>query len=1112
MPNDFPHISDTDFPLIDTVNAYKYQNDFDYSKYDAVQMEITICSVPWDVGLIHVGNAQIGGLGNVVDFETEEVRDAWFDSLKNKYTWTTKYRAYHTDGYIEVPLPYQKCVLYNYVYVKYHNLPVEYAEGGKDKFFFFIRSCESLSQSNCKIEILRDTWQTYIYSVDIAYLMLQQGHAPMSITTADDYLANPLANNSYLLADDVNYGTTYVSRRANEIILNSGEMYACIVTSASLRRDWGVLDEFTARTPDGQSLLGGQPTMFCYAIEPERLNAFLENVKALIPQFLQTVKAVFFVKQEFVNTTESFEFTGLHEDFMLYIIEQKTNDLQLVELNKTIFGYSDEYADIAKLYTYPYAYLEISDETGNVNQVRIEETEGDISLTVTTSLAYPWINLDGRLTGIGAGGSSVTFSNVFEHSFEFSGDWFNHLRQWSIPTFAVNVEASTVYEYESLYERRQRALENDTALDKAIRSAEAAKDNADASANTSYVNSERSATASKANADASAEAAKNNAVRSATTGKTNADASALTAKENAIRSADTTKTNADNAADARKLNSDANALTAWQNAYNTANTTKTNADNSAGTAKTNADNSARTEKGNSDRTATAARDNAKAIALASKQNTNANAVTAKEIANANAQAEYDNHADTRGVNTILALNGESFANEMTEHGCNLLDYQTSWDNTQIFVQAALQDELMVATFAQNTVQSAIGNTIQGAQAGGFSGGGAIGAGVGAVGGLVATGVGAYFGSSSNAMFITNSLEQNEATAHNNLQKTNNANACSRKLTDVRNRQNKDTVDWTNQLNKDTSERSKDTADANAGRSKDTADANAQRSYDADVANADRMYTAATTNNADSETTALTNAQNAFDTAKTNNDNSCDTAKLNADNAKTTANENAQRDNITTKAANDATNRTAKENANSTCTTALANNGREFTTDVANANETNTTALANNKRTFDTAIDNAAAALETSLENNERTFVAAVENAAAAKDAADAGIQADIDQAGLKAPYQFGEFSNGDTSTTRPIGLFCNVVTQTKDAIEQAGDHFLRFGYNVNRNWKFDGFNLMKHFTYWKAADMWISGNNVPDAYLDELRFFLLGGVCVWRNPDDIGRISIYENN
>ena len=87
-----------------------------------------------------------------------------------------------------------------------------------------------------------------------------------------------------------------------------------------------------------------------------------------------------------------------------------------------------------------------------------------------------------------------------------------------------------------------------------------------------------------------------------------------------------------------------------------------------------------------------------------------------------------------------------------------------------------------------------------------------------------------------------------------------------------------------------------------------------------------------------------------------------------------------------------------------------------------------------------------------------------------------------------------------------------MVTQSDSSIAQAGDEFLRYGYMYRQYWQFDGnWNIGKHFTYWKLSDFWVQGLNVPDMYMDRLRFFLFGGVTVWRKPEEIGKVSIYEN-
>ena len=55
MSKQFPHLSDSKFPDLGTVDVYKYNNNVDYTRWDSSQMRVTLCSVPWDLGEAHVG-------------------------------------------------------------------------------------------------------------------------------------------------------------------------------------------------------------------------------------------------------------------------------------------------------------------------------------------------------------------------------------------------------------------------------------------------------------------------------------------------------------------------------------------------------------------------------------------------------------------------------------------------------------------------------------------------------------------------------------------------------------------------------------------------------------------------------------------------------------------------------------------------------------------------------------------------------------------------------------------------------------------------------------------------------------------------------------------------
>lgn len=871
----FPHISDTQFPDVEGVDAYKYKNTFDYSKYDQTQMTIGVCSVPWDVGLIHVGNAQIGGLGNVVMFDSATARDEWLDGLEDSIVTQTKYRSYHDDGWIQLDIPYESVIQYNYLWCEYTRLPVPGGEGGKDRFFFFIREAEYLAPNTSKVRVLRDSWQTWIYDIapGISSMQLERGHAPMSVTDADTYLSNPIAHTDYLLADDVTYGGAYVSRLGDGAVLNAGDLWAVIVSTGNPNGGWGSKAQDNWRTPSGSRLQDGQPSSYAIAIEPSELSIFLASCDAFVPQYLQTIQGVFFVAKSLVNVLSSFELVA---GITAHTLAQASDELDIIELNKAAFGYDSRYAGLAKLYTYPYAYLEIYDDTGDVKQVRVEETSGNLSLKVTTQLAWPWIALDGHISGIGNGASAVTFRNVNAHTFQMDGAWYDHLKRWNIPTFAVMQSAATHNDYATHFDRIQRANDADVA-------------------------------------------------------KTNEDNSALMAQENA----------------------DAAALTAYNNTLDSNDRAKKNADKNADTSHTIAYRDADTAYNRFGQERLLARDHMHLLT----------------------EGEY--HPGYFGYIGAAAWE-------------NITKIGDDWDSDHLLsfqvTEASIHQTSMSSTL--NGVGSAASTAIGGATAGLVAGPG--GAGIGAVTGLVGSAISLATATASIPLAITTDEAIHKAQVKAGTDK------------------NQHAIDYAQAMYK------------------------LQRNLEIDKYNADQAYLPG----------IATAAQTAL--------------HQNADDSQTNT----------------------KEIARDT-----------KTTDDANALNTYNTSITNDQNTYDTTTANA--------QNTRNNVTTAIQNS--------------VNQAALDTPNVYGVYGNGDTSETRPMGVWCNVVTQAADAIAQAGDYFLRFGYAVNRNWQFTGFNLMPKFTYWKCSDVWALPSGVPDAYMDEIRFFLLGGVTVWRRPEYIGHTSIYEN-
>ena len=91
------------------------------------------------------------------------------------------------------------------------------------------------------------------------------------------------------------------------------------------------------------------------------------------------------------------------------------------------------------------------------------------------------------------------------------------------------------------------------------------------------------------------------------------------------------------------------------------------------------------------------------------------------------------------------------------------------------------------------------------------------------------------------------------------------------------------------------------------------------------------------------------------------------------------------------------------------------------------------------------------------------------------------------------------------------GIDFQIITQSNGAISRIGDEFLRFGYRFGRNWKFTTWDMMQHFTYWQASDVWFAKGDIPEFAIRTMKAELSQGLTIWRNIDDIMNVSIYDN-
>lgn len=565
MAKNFKHlIGETVFPGLDNVNVYDYENTFDYDRWTP-DTTVKLCNVNWrDRAPLHA-----------VKFESDAARDSYFDAIPGRSVELTIMQRLLHDGTITVPVPFDECNTYNYLVVDY---PIATSEGepiayetteGVRRYFYFIESCFSEAPNTTRLDISVDWWTTFINRVNINSAILERGHYPVVMTDTDTYLENPANNAALLLAPDVGGGepdrvnsTQFLSlEQGQKLIVALSPMSAATFktlsapgaptdTTAPIFSDatgerwgedykvtgylWGydVGDYSSVTTPTDPATVtsGILAPIYAYAFTSDTLapSDLISDLIEFAPQFCQTLQGLIVLDATLVTTVSAGNVSlGQHTYNLMQVLSSKVS-LEF-ELSKDAFNYPDELVRFAKLYTYPYAQLEITDNAGNSHAVRIE-TISTKAVNVITNVAYPVMQ---TLAYIEGANSDV---NSYHYVIKELGNVAGFIED-KAKTLPVNMELTALQWDIPIYSIVMSGFDS-WKLHSANGSRAAGRYNAIKN----YQNSIRTINTGEHNTIDSAETGYDNATRSASTASTNALANNATGYGNAVRSANTAKT------------------------------------------------------------------------------------------------------------------------------------------------------------------------------------------------------------------------------------------------------------------------------------------------------------------------------------------------------------------------------------------------------------------------------------------------------------------------------------------------------------------------------------------------------------------------------------------
>lgn len=513
----------SDFPNLDNVDVYRYDNTLDYSRFKPTA-RLKMCNVPW-----------CGDYDNVVKFDDDDARDAWFDALEGETVNLDTMFNIKPDGASKVPIPVTSAQGYNYLVVDLPRMtsdaqPLAYAAGErKRRYCYFIQDAQQLSPNSTRLILTLDVWTTYINDMQFDYVLLERGHAPVAASSVSDYLANPRDNSAYLLSDDVNTGGEPFVERARAVKNYSAETQrACIATYADLLGDLG-----TASAPKVPSIsepsTSGVLAPRVYSVSVGDLQPFLRALESNAPWMKSTLLGVFFAPSDLLTQAAPLSLWGIS----ITILNAVQKIEPFMQPGVADFGYPGEAAGFAKLYTYPYAAIRIGDERGHTSTVRIEDLGSDgIELASAVNLVMPYISIDARLLGIAGATDSLTFQTIEGRTYSYGGAWGKYLKSWNLPVMQVSQSAASRAAYTTVYNRAHASLAAGNARASSLAS--------NATANTNANNSAKNVTDNNAVNTAANTAVTSNANNWALTGasasnrKLNADCNADNAASTAM--------------------------------------------------------------------------------------------------------------------------------------------------------------------------------------------------------------------------------------------------------------------------------------------------------------------------------------------------------------------------------------------------------------------------------------------------------------------------------------------------------------------------------------------------------------------------------------------------
>jgi len=335
-------------------NLYQYENEFNYDLWDKDTI-ITLCNVPWDFSY-----------RDVVKFADNAARNSWFDNLATEQTRiTTKF--YLKYGYpVTINTPFNTANKYNYLRVQSPLMPVPGEQANaRREYYYFITSMQSDAPNATKLTVQLDVWTTYINDVQFGECYIERGHYAVKNTpTVDEFLGHPTNTQGLLVPEGMDIGSDYVMTRSRHQSFQSetNPLYVVFSCTADLTSDFGTLAAPKLTTSKGglaDDVPSGAGVYACPGATYTELMSALSGFP-WVSQCIQTLSAM---PKDMIPLGQPVTVSGV-TIFRVNAYKLDRTGTYDFTIDPAYFKIPSRYAQLTKLYTYPYCAVLLTDDAG----------------------------------------------------------------------------------------------------------------------------------------------------------------------------------------------------------------------------------------------------------------------------------------------------------------------------------------------------------------------------------------------------------------------------------------------------------------------------------------------------------------------------------------------------------------------------------------------------------------------------------------------------------------------------------------------------------------------------------------------------------------------------